>query len=168
MQIDRNCLVVFEYVLRDEDGNLVEASRIDESPSYIHGYRQLIPGLERQMEGHEPGDRFTCEVKPQEAYGMRDDSLVVTVPLSEIPDEVELKIGDSFDAVNEQGHTIKLQVKSIGDSDVLLDANHALAGKTLHYDITIKDVHPATEQELMEVGEPLFGIEDPNLDKSKN
>jgi FKBP-type peptidyl-prolyl cis-trans isomerase SlyD len=160
MGIDRNSLVTFEYVLRNANSELIEASPADDPPSYIHGYGQLIPGLEKHMKGHSQGDRFHVEVPASHGYGERDESLVVTVPRTEIPDGVPLSIGQSFDAVNDHGHSIKLRVKNITATEVMLDANHPLSGIDLHYDITIKAVRPAREDELMQVAAPIMGTDD--------
>lgn len=160
MEIDRNSHVTFEYVLRNENRELIESSRTDDPPTYIHGYRQIIAGLERRMAGRKMNDRFSVTVPPEEGYGLRDEGLAVNVPLSEIPPEVALYEGASFDAVNEQGHEIRLYIKEITDEEVVLDANHPMAGMTIHYDITIKDVRHATEEELMEAAAPVFGLDD--------
>jgi len=159
MGIDRNSYVTFEYVLRNDKGDLIEASEVDNPPSYIHGYAQLISGLEKFMKNHDAGDRFNVEVLPQHGYGMRDESLVVTVPKEEIPENVNVAVGQTFDAVNEHNHTIKLHVKKVESDVVTLDANHPLAGIKLDYTITIKDVRPATENELMSAAAPVMGTD---------
>jgi len=159
MNIGRNDFVTFEFVLRNEHGELIEASEVADPPTYIHGYAQLVSGLEKHMEGHYVGDRFTAVVEPEHGYGARDESLVVTVPLKDLPPDVPLNIGQSFDAMNDRGHKIKLRVKEVNDNDVQLDANHPLAGMQLHYDITVKDVRGATEAEIMEVTAPIMGTD---------
>lgn len=159
MIVERNAYVTFEYVLRDDKGELIEASEVDNPPSYVHGYSQLISGLEKYMEKHKVGDRFKVEVEPQHGYGVRDDSLVVTVPKTEIPEEVNVTVGQTFDAVNEHNHTIKLHVKDVDGDVVTLDANHPLAGIKLNYTITIKAIRPATEDELMNVSAPMMGTD---------
>ncbi len=162
--IGRNSFVLFEYVLRNADGELIEASSVDDPPTYIHGFRQLIGGLERQLEGHRVGDRFQIVVDPGEAYGERNENLSVAVSRTEVPEDVPLYEGASFDAVNERGDMIKLYVASADEDQVVLDANHPLAGVELHYDITVKRVRPATEEELMEAASPVYGID---LDERK-
>ena len=159
MGIDRNSHVIFEYVLRDDAGELLEASEVSKPPSYIHGYQMLLPGLEKEMLNHDKDDKFTVVVAPKYGYGIHDDSLIVTIPRSEIPDGVDVNIGQSFDAVNDHDHKIKLRVKGIDDKLITLDANHPLAGVELHYSITIKDVRPATEDELMDASAELMGTD---------
>ncbi len=161
MKIDRNSFVVFEYVLRNEEGELIEASRVDNPPSFIFGYQMLIPGLEKRMKNHEAGDKFDVSLIAEEAYGQRDEGLVVTVPRMEIPEEVPLSVGSTFDAVNDRGEQIKLTVHDITSEEVVLDANHPLAGQALQYEITVREVRPATEDELMNAAAPLMGTDSP-------
>lgn len=156
MQIEFNTVVVFEYVLRDGQRELIEASPADDPPSYVHGHGQLIPALEVQMEGHRAGERFEVSVPAGDAYGERDESLMVTVPRNDIPDGVPLAVGQSFDAVSSDGKALKLRVRHVDDGEVLMDGNHPLAGLDLHYDITIKSVRPASEEDILDMAARKF------------
>ncbi len=150
--IDINSHVTFFYRLFDENGRQIDETGSEEPLSYIHGHNLLIDGLEKKMSGKQPGEQFTVSLSPEEAYGERDENLIMKVERSEIPDEVEIQPGARFAAVNEQGHRMNLVVLDITDEDVVLDANHPLAGKAVTYEVTIGKVRQATGQELVALG----------------
>lgn len=159
MEIDRNSHVTFDFILRNEAGELIEASETGNPPFYIHGYGQLLPGLEKHMKGHKVGDKFDVDVPAKFGYGERDENLIVTVPVSEVPEDAGVAVGQTFDAVNDHGHKIKLTVKEVNDKEVTMDANHPLAGVDLKYEISVQAMRPATEEELMEVAAPSMGTD---------
>ncbi len=150
--IGRNSHVTFSYQLFDENGLQIDASGSDEPLSYIHGYDLLISGLEEKMDGKQTGEEFTVALDPEDAYGERDESLIMKVERTEIPEEVDLQMGGRFTAINEQGDRMNLVVLDITDEDVVLDANHPLAGKAITYKVKIKNVRQATGQELTALG----------------
>ena len=150
--IGRNSHVTFSYQLFDENGFQIDASGNEEPLSYIHGYDLLISGLEEKMKGKQTGEEFTVTLDPEDAYGERDENLVMRVERAEIPEEVDLQMGGRFTAINEQGDRMNLVVLDITDEDVVLDANHPLAGKAIMYKVKIKNVRQATGQELTALG----------------
>ena len=75
MQIAKNAAVTFHYTLTDDDGQVVDSSAGREPLAYLHGQGQIVPGLEKQMEGRQVGDKFDAHVAPEEGYGVRHEEL---------------------------------------------------------------------------------------------
>ena len=147
MQIGTNNVVSIHYTLRDETGEVLDASEGREPLDYIHGSGQIIPGLENALEGKSKGEELAVVIEPENGYGTRDESLVHEVPKSEFETPDEIEVGMQF-RVGDEGGTLVMVVAGVGADVVTLDGNHPLAGVTLSFDISIADVREATEEEI--------------------
>ena len=136
MKISKNSVVTFHYTLNDPDGKLLDTSAGRDAFSYIQGQNMIVPGLERQMEGKAAGEKLMAVVPAAEGYGDLDPSLVHKVPADRFGDQ-KIEPGMQFQAGNEGG-----------EMGVALNGNHPLAGVTLHFNVDIKDVREATDEEL--------------------
>ncbi len=152
MQITRHAFVVLDYSLRDDDGQLIDSSEQDGPIEYVHGTDSLLPGLERAVEGKAPGDTLTVRVPADQAYGEPDDDLIERVSRDELPDDVELEVGMEFETAGEddEDEGDVLTVIAIEGDEVVLDANHPLAGIALNFEVTVRQVRLATPEELAE------------------
>lgn len=146
MQITANKVVSIDYTLTDANGQVLDTSEGGSPLAYLHGNGQLIRGLEKELEGKAKGDAFKVTVPAPEAYGLRDDAKVITVPKSRIQG-VDIKVGTQLQAEGGHGAQIVTVVAIDGDN-VILDANHPLAGQNLTFDVAVRDVREATEDEL--------------------
>lgn len=147
MKIEANKVGQIHYSLTDKDGNVIDASQ--EAPlAYLHGHSNLIPGLEKELEGKAVGDKFTAEIAPADGYGEVQPHLIQEgVPKSMFQGVDNLEVGMRFEAQSEQGvHSV--EITSVEDETVTVDGNHPLAGKTLNFDIEVMGVRDATEEEL--------------------
>lgn len=148
MKIANECVVAFHYTLTDGQGNEIDSSRGQSPLTYLHGTEGLIPGLERELEGREPGERFQATVQPEEAYGPVNPQLIQDVPL-EVLDGIEnLHVGMALQSRAPDGRVQNLRVDAINDQSATLNANHPLAGEVLHFDVTVESVREATPEEL--------------------
>lgn len=148
MNIEKNKVVSIEYELKDDEGNLIDTSEKSGLFSFIQGIGNVIPGLEKALEGKSTGEKFNVRVTPEEAYGERDDSLLQIVPRSEFSNDVgEIQPGMKFQAQTDHGIQI-ITVAKVEGEEVTVDINHPLAGKHLNFDVNIVDVRDATEEEL--------------------
>jgi FKBP-type peptidyl-prolyl cis-trans isomerase SlyD len=144
MQVAKNAVVVIDYTLTGPDGKVIDSTKGKESLPYLHGSGNLIPGLERALEGKSAGDNIKVTVAPEDAYGVRDEKLVQAVPRTAFQGVPDIKVGMQFRSQNNAVVTI---TKIDGDN-VTVDANHALAGLALAFEVDIKDIRKATEEEL--------------------
>ncbi len=147
MQVSENKVVSFHYTLKDDAGEVLDSSEGRDPLTYLHGAGNIIPGLEKALEGKDAGDHVEVSVAPEEAYGNRNDALVQSVPRSAFEGVDEILPGMQFQAQTPNGMQI-LTVMKVEDDVVVVDGNHPLAGKTLHFSVDITDIREATEEEL--------------------
>jgi len=136
----------FHYTLRDAGGRLLDTSRGNDPMPFLEGAGQIIEGLEEQLLQMTAGEKRTVVVPPERAYGLRDAALVQKVPRARLP-VGELKAGDQFQTGADR-HAPVVTVLAIEGDQVVLDANHPLAGQTLHFEVELVAVRPATQEEL--------------------
>ena len=147
MTITKDKFAAINYTLRDKDGVQLDSSVGLEPLGYIHGRGYLIPGLEAQLEGKAPGDKFSCTIEPKDAYGERDERLVAQVTRDRFELDAPIEVGMHFQVMTPGGPTIVWVVEIDGDS-IKIDGNHEMAGKTLNFEIEVVEVRDATQEEL--------------------
>lgn len=147
MKIEKDVVATIDYTLTDESGEVLDTSEGGEPLKYIHGNGNLIPGLEKQLEGKIAGDSFQTVIDPADAYGEYDEAMVFTVEKDKFDEPDDLEIGIHFQA--EIGGEVKLcTVMDMTEDTVEVNANHPLSGMTLNFDVTVQDVRVATKEEL--------------------
>lgn len=144
MQISEGKAVFVDYVL-SEGGEVVETTEGHDPFSYIHGTQSIIPGLEKALEGKSEGDNFSVTIPPAEAYGERVDEMTQQVEKAMFG-EHEVSVGLQFHAQTNHGTQV-VTVTAIEGDMVTIDGNHPMAGKTLTFDLTVKEVREATDSE---------------------
>jgi FKBP-type peptidyl-prolyl cis-trans isomerase SlyD len=147
MTVSRNRVVSIEYTLTGEDGSVLDTSRGDEPISYVHGSGTLVDALEAAMEGKGPADTVTLTLPPEQAYGVRDDSVVFTLPRAQFGAGEEPEIGMQI-MLQGDGDGRVVTVVAMDENEVTVDGNHPLAGLTLTFDVEIVDVREATAEEI--------------------
>ncbi len=130
------------------DGEVVDTSEGEEPIYFLQGHQNIIPGLERELYGMAPGDSQEATVKPEDAYGEVNPDDIQEVSKEEFPDDFPLEPGVGLDMQNQEGELLEAIVHSVGEDTVKLDFNHPLAGKTLHFKVTVVALRTATEEEL--------------------
>jgi FKBP-type peptidyl-prolyl cis-trans isomerase SlyD len=119
--------------------------------NFLEGAGQIIEGLEEQLLQLAVGEKRSVIVPPERAYGLRDAALVQKLPRSRLP-VGDLKPGDQFQTGPDR-HAPVVTVVALEGEEVLLDANHPLAGQTLHFEVELVAVRPATREELQQAHE---------------
>jgi FKBP-type peptidyl-prolyl cis-trans isomerase SlyD len=147
MQLTKDKVGTVNYTLKDKDGKIIDETQ-DGSFAYLHGARNIIPGLENELEGKEIGYKNSIVIEPKDAYGERDMEQIQRVPLSMFPDDVEISEGMQFEAQADDGAPIVVTVTAIDAGEVTVDGNHPLAGIQLYFDIEVLDVRDASNKEL--------------------
>ena len=148
MKIQKNSAVSFHYSLTDDDGNTVDSSAGAEPLAYLHGAGNIIPGLETALEGQSAGDTLQVAVAAADGYGEVQPELIQEVPKSAFQGVDNIETGMQFEAQTSQGGTVPVVITAVAEETVTVDGNHPLAGKNLHFDVTIEQVREATEQEI--------------------
>jgi FKBP-type peptidyl-prolyl cis-trans isomerase SlyD len=147
MQATSEKVVSIDYTLKDGQGTVIDTSQGRGPLAYLHGAGNIIPGLERELEGKTAGAAFEVTVLPTDAYGERDDALVQPVPKSRFPEGANPQVGQQFQAQTPTGARM-VTVVNVEAESVTIDANHPLAGQSLHFAGQVVDVRDATQQEL--------------------
>jgi FKBP-type peptidyl-prolyl cis-trans isomerase SlyD len=147
MQLTRHKVGIINYTLTDKEDNILDESK-DSSFAYLHGAQNIIPGLEKALEGKQVGDEVSVDVEPEDAYGERNLEMIQRVPKEMFPEEVEIKEGMQFHAQSSSGQPVIVTIDSIDGEEIVVDGNHPMAGKHLHFDVEIMEVRDATEEEI--------------------
>ena len=147
MQIAANKVVSMHYKLTNDSGETLDSSEGSEPLAYIHGVGNLIPGLEKELEGKKAGDKLKVHVKPEDGYGVRDDALIQAVPRRMFKGMGDLKVGMRLQAQSDHGVRV-VRITHLAGDMVTVDGNHELAGVPLNFDVEITDVRDATGEEL--------------------
>lgn len=127
MHIDKNRVVTLHYILRDEQGAVIDSSSGRVPLSYLHGKGNIIPGLEQALAGKSAGDKLDVTVAPEQGYGRRDDRLVQIVPRNRFGEVSDLKPGMQVRTSGPQGARL-VTVVGVDRDFVTVDGNHPLAG----------------------------------------
>ncbi len=146
-------MVAFSYSLTDESGTVVTADGTDEPLTYVHGYEQLLPGIERALVGLRVGDKRQVTLAPEDAFGARDEAAMAEIARDELPPDA--KPGDEYvmDEFGEDGPI--LRVVMLTEKMAVVDTNHPLAGKRLRADVAVHGVRQATPTEIEEAAADL-------------
>ena len=147
MKIVHQAVASFEYTLTNDEGQVLDTSEGGAPLSYIHGIGNLIPGLEKELEGKGAGDELSVRIPAAEAYGERDEDMVQAVSRDQMPEGVEIEVGMQLQAESDQGMHV-VTVVGVDDEQIQLDANHPLAGVPLNFDVKVVEVRDATAEEL--------------------
>jgi FKBP-type peptidyl-prolyl cis-trans isomerase SlyD len=145
MKVEPDKLVTLEYQLFNEKGELLEETSVDEPLLFVFGSGMIIPGLEKGLEGMEPGESKEIIVAPEDGYGLHQEELVHRISREHFPEHFEPEAGMFYRAVTDAGNMIQFKVVSIDDTNVEIDLNHPLAGETLHFKVTVTDVKDQEE-----------------------
>jgi len=144
--VTKNKVISLIYAVRNQKGELFEYR--DLPVSYVHGSGvDLFPKIEQALEGRAIGDRVVVELSPTDAFGEHDPKLTFTDDIDNAP--VELRhVGAEFEAQNAKGESIVLVVTRVEVDKITVDANHPLAGQTITFEVTVRDIRDATPEEI--------------------
>jgi FKBP-type peptidyl-prolyl cis-trans isomerase SlyD len=149
MPIEKNKVVAFHYVLKDEHGEEVESSEKDEPMVYLHGgYRNLLPKLEQELAGKEKGDSVSVTLAPEHAYGMRQEDAIQRIPIKHLLTKHKRYQPGMAVKVNTKDGPRDVLIMKVGKFNVDVDTNHPLAGKTVTFEIEIEDIRDAKPEEI--------------------
>ena len=147
LMIGKNAGVSINYTLTNDAGEVMDTSEGREPLTYLHGANNLIPGLEKEMEGKTSGQSFKVTIPPAEAYGESNPELVQTLSKDMFKGVDKVEPGMGFTAQGPQGEQ-HIVVTAVDGDQVTIDANHPMAGKTLHFAVEIVSVRDASEEEI--------------------
>lgn len=139
--IEKGSTVRLEYILKDDTGQILDSNNGRDPLTYTQGEEQILPGLEKALTGMRAGEQKQVTVKPEEGYGPVDPAAQTEVPKEMLPPDA-LTVGTQLTARSPGGQSTLVRVKEIKERTVIIDLNHPLAGKTLHFDVKVLGVEP--------------------------
>lgn len=134
--------VSIEYTLRRENDVVLDTNVGSAPLTYVHGFQQIVPGLEKALEGMTIGERKEITISPEEGYGPIKEEALIEVKKEQVPQEAlnALRVDAYVRGRDASGDVFHARVVEIKDQAVVLDFNHPLAGKTLYYDVKVLDI----------------------------
>lgn len=145
--VDDGKIVIFHYTLRDDDGEVLDSSEGDDPMPYMHGRSNIVPGLESALAGKAVGFKGIVVVEPEDGYGLHSGEDPQGVPREHFPEDFPFEVGLPLMVENEAGEHMPVWISEVTDDAVYLDANHPLAGVTLHFEVEIVAIRDATAEE---------------------
>lgn len=149
MAFENNTVIAFSYELKDAATKEVLDSSASGYPlEFITGKSHIIPGLESEIVKMNVGDSSVVVVAPEEAYGVYSEEALKAYPAEQFAG-IELSVGLPLYGQAEDGSTVQVMVKEFSESEVVVDYNHPLAGKTLEFAVTIESAREASAEEAI-------------------
>ncbi|WP_371168306.1 FKBP-type peptidyl-prolyl cis-trans isomerase [Aliiroseovarius sp. 2305UL8-7] len=140
-EVTSGATVRIHYTGTLEDGSVFDSSEGREPLEFTVGSGMIIPGLDKALPGMSVGEKKKVTIAPEEAYGPRQDDALLQVPRDDIPAEIPLEVGLQLQMTGPQGQPVPVTVVEMTDDSVTLDANHALAGRTLIFDFEVVGIN---------------------------
>ncbi len=147
MKISKNAVVTIEYRMVDQRGELIDSSDGGESLSFIQGREEVLPAIEKAVEGRQAGERVTLTPNPEDCFGVRDESKLAIIPREQFRHSDQLKSGMQF-YTRKNGYDLPVTVTAIDNHQITVDGNHPLAGEPINIDLVIVDVRRAIDTEI--------------------
>jgi FKBP-type peptidyl-prolyl cis-trans isomerase SlyD len=148
LSVSSGTRVSLEYTLRldSKDNQKILESNTGTTPFvYVQGSHQVVPGLEKALEGMKVGEYKEIVVPPEEGYGVLDNTALMEVEKAQIPPEAQT-VGAMLQGQTAEGQVMHVKVAEVKDTTIVLDLNHPLAGKTLYFAIKVLDIQQSTGQ----------------------
>ncbi len=146
--VKKDRVVCLDFTLSDENGELLDQSEPGAPLEYLHGAHDIIPGLEKALEGRHLGENIRVVIPPSEAYGEYEVSLVDEVSRDQFPGVDDIQPGMQFQTTMDDGAPMVINVTAVDEDVVVVDGNHPLAGVTLVFEVTIVSIRQASEDEV--------------------
>lgn len=147
MTIQDQKVITLNYTLRDQAGTIIDQSH-DGSFCYLHGANNIIPGLEKALDGRKLGDQFEVTIQPADAYGEYNPTLTQVVDRDMFENSDDMIVGMQFHAQSDEGQFIAITVTDINGDKISVDGNPPLAGATLFYNVNVVDIRDASAEEI--------------------
>jgi len=148
MTVKKDAVVEMHYTLKNDSGDVIDSSKGQEPMPFIQGHGNIIPGLESALEGSKVGDKLDVSIEPEDGYGLRMQDAIQEIPSSELQGVNEVKVGMQLQSQDQDGNAFLVTVTKVEDDKITVDANHPLAGETLHFSVNIESIRKAEAEEL--------------------
>jgi FKBP-type peptidyl-prolyl cis-trans isomerase SlyD len=149
MEIQEKRVAVITYTLKGDDGNVIQEATHENPFAFIHGIGQVLPAFDTALIGKLVGDSYSFQLTAEEGYGTYDDTRVEELDAAIFADApAEYIVVGATLPMEFNGHTVFGTITEIKPQVVVMDFNHPLAGKNLHFSGEVLEVRAATAEEL--------------------
>jgi FKBP-type peptidyl-prolyl cis-trans isomerase SlyD len=149
LKVKTDMVISINYSLTLDNGEEIDRSEPNDPLVYLHGHENIIPGLEKALAKHKVGDKKEVSIQADEAYGEYDEDGFFSIEKALFPEDFEIELGMLLHLKDDKSdEEIEAFVHEINDDEIVLDKNHPLAGETLHFEVEIVDIRPATAVEI--------------------
>ena len=145
MNATKDKAVTISYKMTNEKGDVLDNTE-DSDLVYLHGHENILPGLEKAIDGLKAGDVFDFTLKPADAFGEKKDDLVATVGKENFETD-DLEVGMQFQTLDQEENVVIATIIEVKEKEVVVDENHPLAGVSLKFEGKVKEVRDATDEE---------------------
>jgi peptidylprolyl isomerase len=139
-QVKSGDTIKVHYHGRLESGETFDSSEGREPLQFEVGAGHVIRGFDDGVTGMTVGEKKTIHIPVDQAYGHRQDEMVIPFPLNQFPPDLQPQVGMPLTMTTAQGHPVQVVIVEVGEENVLLDANHPLAGKDLIFDLELVEI----------------------------
>jgi FKBP-type peptidyl-prolyl cis-trans isomerase SlyD len=147
LKVEKDLVISMDYELKVEN-SIIDYSEEGDPIVFLQGHGNIIPGLEKAIQGMNIGDSKEVFVKAADAYGEFDPENFTEVPRTEFPEEIPLEIGTEIGVNDENGEELSAYIEEVDVDKITLNFNHPLAGKDLEFKVKIVGIREATAEEL--------------------
>ena len=148
MKVSKDKVVSMHYTLMNDAGDVIDSSDGKVPLDFLQGHGNIIPGLESALEGASKGDKMDVSVEPEQGYGLRMQDAIQEIPRTALQGVDEVKVGMQLQSQDQDGNAFIVTVTKLDDKKITVDANHPLAGETLHFSVNIVEIRKAEAEEL--------------------
>ena len=148
MKVGKDKVVLMHYTLKNDAGDVIDSSGGGDPLPFLQGHGNIILGLENALEGSKAGDKWDVSIEPKDGYGLRMQDAIQEIPSSELQGVNEVKVGMQLQSQDQDGNAFLVTVTKVEDDKITVDANHPLAGETLHFSVNIESIRKAEAEEL--------------------
>ena len=148
MTVKKDAVVEMHYTLKNDAGDVIDSSVGKQPMPFMHGRGHIISGLEKAVEGMKVGESCDVSLAPADAYGAYDEAAIQEIPMEALKGIDKLEVGMDLQSQDQQGSPVTVRVLKINKESITINANHPLAGETLHFNLSIESIREATEEEL--------------------
>ena len=152
MTIDKNHVVALHYTLNALEDNgektFIEKTDLENPFTFLYGVGMMLPKFEEEIQGMAAGEKKSFTITPEEGYGAKVDNATTQLPVEMFAQSGMPPVGAMLPLQDAEGNHLNAVVLEVTPEAVIVDLNHPMAGKTLHFDIEVSSTRPATEEEL--------------------
>lgn len=140
-EVKKGDKVKVHYTGKLHDGSVFDSSVDREPLEFEVGAGMMIAGFDKAVEGMTVGQKVTAEIPSNEAYGERNEQMVIDVPRAQFPPELKPEVGQQLAMQQPNGQPVPVVVTKVEEETIQIDANHSLAGKDLIFDIELVSIN---------------------------